>query len=59
MILVLSELFGYERLLLGGPQFRGVISGAVRWYKRVVCLFQVVLHGNGDPEVSVPASSDV
>ena len=57
--LILSEPFSYERLILGGTYLWGVISGVVRWHKFVSRLCHVVLHGHGEREVSVPASSEV
>ena len=57
--LILSETFSYERLLLGGTYLWGVISRVVRWHKFVSRLCHVVLHGHGEHEVSVPASSEV
>ena len=57
--MILSENFGSERLLLGGPHYREVVSGVLRQYERVACLHQVVLCGHGDLKVAVPAYSEV
>ena len=56
---ILSEPFGSERLLLGGPYCQGAIAGVVRWHKCVPRLCHVILCGHCWRKMSVPAPSDV
>ena len=57
--LIFPEPFGSERLLLGGPHVRGLITRVVRRCEYVTRLCQVVLRGHSEREVAMPASSNV